>query len=74
MQSADEAFKTRGKNLGIPWQSLKVATTREKLRIGKNIDILQRTGKMRKAFRISKLTKDEIEIENTMKYFRYHQI
>lgn len=44
------------------------------MRIGRNIDILQRSGKMRKSFRVSKLTKNEIEIENTVKYFKYHQL
>lgn len=74
LDSADEAFKTRGKNIGQPWERLKVATIRQKLRIGKNIDILQRSGTMRKSFRVSKITKNELEIENTIKYFKYHQL
>lgn len=48
LDSADEAFKTRGKNIGQPWERLKVSTVKRKLKIGKNIDILQRTGKMRR--------------------------
>ncbi len=74
LDSADETFKTRGKNLGQPWQSLKIATIKSKLRVGKNVDILQRSGTMRRSFRVSKLTKDELEIENSVKYFKYHQI
>jgi len=42
--------------------------------MGKNIDILQRSGKMRKSFRVSKLDKNELEIENTVTYFKYHQL
>ncbi len=74
LKSTDESFKTRGKNIGQPWERLKVATIRQKLRIWKNIDILQRSGTMRKSFRVSKITKNELEIENTIKYFKYHQI
>lgn len=74
LKSADESFKTRGTNLGKSWASLKIATTRQKLRIWKNIDILQRTGKMRKSFKVLKLTKNELEIENTVNYFKFHQI
>lgn len=74
LKSADESFKTRGKNIWMPWEKLKIATTRQKLRIWKNIDILQRSWTMRKSFRISKLTNNEIEIENTMKYFKFHQL
>lgn len=73
LQSADESFKTRWRNLWKPWEKLKLETIKEKLRIWKNVDILQRTGKMRKSFRVSKLTRNELEIENTAKYFRYHQ-
>jgi len=29
---------------------------------------------MRKSFRVSKITKNELEIENTVKYFKYHQL
>lgn len=29
---------------------------------------------MRRSFRVSKLTKSELEIENSVKYFKYHQI
>ena len=74
LASADESFKTRWKNIWMPWQRLKIATTKQKIRIWKNIDILQRTGKMRKAFKVSKLTSHELEIENTMSYFKYHQL
>jgi phage gpG-like protein len=44
------------------------------MRIGKNIDILQRSGKMRRSFAISKLTKNELNIENKIEYFKYHQL
>lgn len=74
LESADEAFKTRGKNLGQPWERLKIPTIKQKLRIWKNIDILQRSGTMRKSFRVKNITKNELEIENTIKYFKYHQI
>lgn len=74
LQSAQEAFKSRWKNLGQPWQRLKMATVKQKIRMWKNIDILQRSGTMRKSFRVSKITKNELEIENTVKYFKYHQI
>lgn len=74
LESAQESFKSRGKNLGTPWAWLKVATTRQKIRIGKNIDILQRSGTMRKSFRVSKITKNELEIENSIHYFKYHQL
>lgn len=74
LAGADEAFKTRGANLGQPWAPLKLSTVKEKIRIGKNVDILQRTGRMRKSFRISKVTKNELEIENPVEYFKKHQI
>lgn len=74
LESADESFKTRGANLGKPWSNLKSATVRQKIRAGKNIDILQRTGKMRKSFKISKLTSNELNIENYVDYFKYHQL
>lgn len=74
LESADEAFKTRGRNIGMPWEKLKSSTVKEKLRIGKNIDILQRSGTMRKSFKVQKLTKNELEIGNTIKYFKYHQL
>lgn len=74
LDSAQESFKTRGKNLGTPWARLKVPTIRQKIRIGKNIDILQRSGTMRKSFRVSKITKNELDIENTIHYFKYHQL
>lgn len=74
LQSADETFKVRGRNIGQPWERLKLATVKQKIRMGRNIDILQRSGKMRKSFRVSKVTKNELEIENTIKYFKYHQI
>lgn len=73
LKSADEAFKTRGGNIGQPWKTLKMQTIKQKIKIGKNIDILQRSGKMRKSFRVSKLNKNELEIENTVSYFKYHQ-
>lgn len=74
LDSADESFKTRGANLGKPWENLKVDTIKQKMRIGRNIDILQRTGKMRRSFGISKLTNNELNIENPVLYFRYHQL
>ena len=74
LKSADESFKTRGTNLGKPWAALKTRTVKEKIRIGKNIDILQRTGKMRRSFAVSKLTKNELNIENKIEYFKYHQL
>ncbi len=74
LKSADEAFKTRWANLGKPWERLKIATTRQKLRIWKNIDILQRTWKMRKSFKVEKLTKNELEIWNSVEYYKYHQL
>ena len=74
LKSADETFKTRGVNLGKPWANLKTATVKQKMRIGKNIDILQRTGKMRRSFRMSKLTNNEVNVENSVEYFKYHQI
>lgn len=74
LESAQESFKTRGRNLGTPWERLKVATIRQKLRIWKNVDILQRSWTMRKSFRVSKMTKNELEIENSIHYFKYHQL
>ncbi len=74
LQSADESFKVRWKNLWTPWARLKLPTIKEKLRIWKNIDILQRSGKMRKSFWVSKITKNELEIENKIDYFKYHQL
>lgn len=74
LKSADDTFKTRGVELGKAWAPLKTRTVREKMRIGKNIDILQRSGTMRRSFRLSKLTKNEINIENAIKYFKYHQL
>jgi len=50
LKSIDEAFKTRGVNLGKAWAPLKLATVKQKIRIGKNIDILQRSGRMRRSF------------------------
>lgn len=73
LESAQESFKTRWKNLWQPWERLKIPTIRQKIKIWKNIDILQRTGKMRKSFRVSKITQNELEIDNTIDYFKYHQ-
>lgn len=73
LDSADESFKTRGTNLGRAWDRLAISTTKRKIRIGKNIDILQRTGTMRKSFRVEKLDPNELEIGNTVKYYKYHQ-
>lgn len=74
LESAQESFKTRGKNLGKTWDRLKLPTIKQKIRIWKNIDILQRSGTMRKSFRVSKMTKNELEIENSIHYFKYHQL
>jgi len=74
LKSADESFKTNWKNLWKSWARLKLPTIKQKLRIWKNIWILQRSWKMRKSFKISKITKNELEIENTVKYFKYHQL
>lgn len=72
--SADDSFKTRGANLGKPWANLKMDTVKQKMRIGRNVDILQRTGRMRRGFAITKLTNNELNVENSVLYFRYHQL
>lgn len=74
LDSADESFKTRGTNLGRAWERLAISTVKQKIRIGKNIDILQRSGTMRRSFDITKLDTNELEIGNSIKYYKYHQL
>jgi len=74
LKSADESFKTMGNNLGKPWAHLKTDTIKQKMRMGNNVGILQRTGKMRRSFAITKLTNNELNIENPVLYFRFHQL
>lgn len=74
LQSADESFKTLWRNLGQPWEKLKIASVRQKIKIWKNAWILQRSWTMRKSFKVSKITKNELEIENSVEYFKFHQL
>lgn len=62
---------TRGKS----WQKLAESTKkqRKKLGYGASRPILERTGKLKNGFRITKSNDDEGVIENNVSYAKYHQ-
>ena len=71
----DEAFKVSGKNItGTPWQSLKPATVKEKMRLGLATRILERTARLRNSFKSIDLSKMLLKITSVgVPYFAIHQ-
>lgn len=74
LKEVDEAFKVRWKNIiWTSWTPLKPATTRQKIKLWLNKDILQRSGKLRKSFKRQQLRKNKLVIWSKIKYFSSHQ-
>lgn len=67
-RAIDVNFSQSGRELGKPWQPLKESTVKQK----GGTAILQRTGRMRKAFD-SEVTNEHLIIKNTAGYFPFHQ-
>lgn len=68
-----DVFDTEGAAVGEHWQPLSKYTLRSKEAAGYgDKGILERTGKMRNAFR-SQVAPDYAMIWNTAQYFKYHQ-
>lgn len=67
-------FAQQGRLYGY-WPKLAASTKKDRERKGfsPNRPILERTGKLKNGFKVSKFTKDEGEIVNTVKYAKYHQ-
>jgi len=75
LKETDEAFKVVWKNITWKsWKSLKPATVRQKLKLGLNKRILERTWKMRKWFKRKRLESFKLEIWNNITYFAQHQL
>jgi len=72
MKTFDKNFLKNGSVLGEPWAPLAPSTLTEKnARYGKR-RTLEATGAMRKSF-TGTTTKQELIMENTAEYFKYHQ-
>jgi len=72
----DDQFKTVGKAFGTPWAALRPSTVIQKMKMGMNNGILQRTGAMRKSFVVKKLNSTELIIGSSLEkeYMKYHQL
>lgn len=68
-------FQAEGAHLTKKWKALSPITIRERLTQGYGAGpILQRTGKLKKSFKVKKLTKDEMHYGSQgVLYFPYHQ-
>jgi phage gpG-like protein len=75
LKQINEAFNVSGKNIiGKPWKSLRPGTIKSKLKAGFTTRILERTGKMRRSFRSTKLTKRQLSITSIgVPYYPKHQ-
>lgn len=74
LKEIDEAFKVEGRNItGSRWKKLKLATTKQKIKLNVNKGILQRSWKLRKSFKRFVLKKDFLVIWNRTNYFKYSQ-
>lgn len=74
LKEIDEAFKVQWRNITWKrWERLKLATTRQKIKLNVNKWILQRSGKLRKSFKRKLLRRDRLVIGNKVKYFPIHQ-
>lgn len=67
-----DVFSTEGRVIGEQWQRLSPYTVAQKARQGYPLDILVRTGAMKKSF-VTEVGKDFATIGNTAEYFKYHQ-
>lgn len=68
-------MKSEGKKLlKTKWKKLSPLTLASKARLGfGGKKILERTGKLRKGIKTTKLLKSEVTIGNKVKYYPYHQ-
>jgi len=70
----DDNFNTEGKTLRKPWKALKASTVRQKAAMGYGSKgILERTGKLRKAFE-KKVSRFKVRVFNDTPYYKYHQL
>lgn len=69
----DDVFETEGQIISAPWKPLKASTLIQKVRQGyEGRGTLERTGKMRKSWRM-RLFGNKMIFENPTEYAVYHQ-
>lgn len=71
----NKQFPSEGKEFNTPWKQLAAGTIAEKVRLGLNNGILQRSGALRKSFLTKRLTKTLLIIGSSLEnsYMKYHQ-
>jgi len=76
VKEIDKQYKTEGSNiLGEKWHDLKKNTINARIRAGFGAGpILSASGRMRRGTAQKKLTKNELQIGNDVKYFKFHQL
>ena len=76
LRRLDKQFTSTGKAFDTPWKTLKSKTVIQKLKLGLNKGILQRTRKLRRSWKVKRQNRQELVIGSTLQedYMKYHQL